>query len=218
MQRHDFHPTSLREYDIRGIIGETLGEQDAHAIGRGFGTVVRRAGGSRVCVGYDGRHSSPRLERALVEGLMASGCEAIRIGLGSTGMLYFSVSELGADGGVMITGSHNPPDYNGFKMLLKDRPFFGADIRALGVAAAAGDWETGEGSSREVRLPVSSSLVNRAVTGSAVWMPCCRRVRRTANSSAMLLFISSTPGPHSFWSSRRKGSRARVPRSKTVSM
>jgi phosphomannomutase len=152
MQSHDFHPTSLREYDIRGIIGETLGERDAHAIGRGFGTIVRRAGGTRVCVGYDGRHSSPRLERALVEGLIAAGCEAICIGLGSTGMLYFSVSELGADGGVMITGSHNPPDYNGFKMLLKDRPFFGADIRAMGVAAAAGDWETGQGSSRRVRL------------------------------------------------------------------
>jgi phosphomannomutase len=152
MQNHDFHPTSLREYDIRGIIGETLGDQDAHAIGRGFGTVVRRAGGDKVCVGYDGRHSSPRLERALVEGLMATGCEVIRIGLGSTGMLYFSVSELGADGGVMITGSHNPPDYNGFKMLLKDRPFFGADIRALGVSATAGDWEQGEGRSREVRL------------------------------------------------------------------
>lgn len=152
MQSHDFHPTSLREYDIRGIIGETLGEQDAHAIGRGFGTVVRRAGGRKVCVGFDGRHSSPRLERVLVDGLMAAGCEVIRIGLGSTGMLYFSVSELGGDGGVMITGSHNPPDYNGFKMLLKDRPFFGADIRALGEAAAAGDWEQGTGSSREVRL------------------------------------------------------------------
>ncbi|TPE61066.1 phosphomannomutase/phosphoglucomutase [Sandaracinobacter neustonicus] len=152
MQKHDFHPTSLREYDIRGIIGETLGEQDAYAIGRGFGTVVRRAGGKLVSVGYDGRHSSPALEAALVEGLNASGVDAVRVGLGSTGMLYYSVYELQADGGVMITGSHNPPDYNGFKMLLKDRPFFGADIRALGEAAAKGDWDSGQGISTEVDL------------------------------------------------------------------
>ncbi|PZU50700.1 MAG: phosphomannomutase [Sphingomonas sp.] len=152
MQKHEFHPTSLREYDIRGIIGETLGEQDAYAIGRGFGTVVRRAGGKLVSVGYDGRHSSPALEAALVEGLNASGVDAVRVGLGSTGMLYYSVYELQADGGVMITGSHNPPDYNGFKMLLKDRPYFGADIRALGEAAAKGDWDSGQGGSTSVDL------------------------------------------------------------------
>jgi phosphomannomutase len=152
MHAHEFHPTTLREYDIRGIIGETLGEQDALAIGRGFGSVVRRAGGSRVAVGYDGRHSSPQLEVALVNGLMAAGCEVLRIGRGPTGMLYFAVSELGADGGVMITGSHNPPDYNGFKMMLKDRPFYGADIRALGDAAARGDVEVGSGSARAVEI------------------------------------------------------------------
>jgi phosphomannomutase len=195
MQSHDFHPTSLREYDIRGIIGETLGEQDAHAIGRGFGTIVRRAGGSKVCVGYDGRHSSPRLERALVEGLVETGCEAIRIGLGSTGMLYFSVSELGADGGVMITGSHNPPDYNGFKMLLKDRPFFGADIRALGVSAAAGDWEQGEGSSREVRL--LQRYVERLQEDNR-----CRPFRigwdagNGATGEALELLLKTLPGEH----------------------
>ncbi|MCG2842347.1 phosphomannomutase/phosphoglucomutase [Sandaracinobacter sp. RS1-74] len=152
MQAHEFHPTTLREYDIRGIIGETLSERDAQAIGRGFGTVVRRAGGSKVVVGYDGRHSSPRLEKALVEGLTQSGCDVVRIGLGPTGMLYFAVSDLGADGGVMITGSHNPPDYNGFKMLLKDRPFYGADIRALGEAAAKGDWETGAGKTETLNI------------------------------------------------------------------
>ncbi|MGQ5701306.1 phosphoglucomutase/phosphomannomutase PgmG [Sandaracinobacteroides sp. A072] len=152
MQSHAFHPTSLREYDIRGIIGETLGEADAEAIGRGFGTVVRRGGGKLVCVGYDGRHSSPRLEQALVDGLVAAGCDVLRVGLGPTGMLYYSVSELEADGGVMITGSHNPPNYNGFKMMLKDRPFYGADIRALGEAAINGDWVHGEGSARKADI------------------------------------------------------------------
>ena len=145
--RHDFHPTSLREYDIRGIIGETLGEADAYAIGRSFGTRIARAGGSRVAVGYDGRTSSPGLEAKLVEGLNASGVDAVRIGLGPTPMLYFAVHELGCNGGVMITGSHNPPNYNGFKMMLGQGPFFGADIQALGRMAAAGDWADGAGTS-----------------------------------------------------------------------
>ena len=148
MTMHAFHPTALREYDIRGIVDETLGVADAHAIGRGFGTIIRRAGGRLVAVGYDGRHSSPALEAALVAGLMASGCDAVRVGKGPTPMLYYAVHALDADGGVMITGSHNPPNYNGFKMMLKDRPFFGADIQALGKAALAGDWEAGAGSER----------------------------------------------------------------------
>jgi phosphomannomutase len=163
MNRHSFHPTSLREYDIRGIVGQTLGEADAYAVGRGFGTVVRRAGGSLVTVGRDGRTSSPVLETALVDGLLASGVDVVRIGLGPTPMLYFSVYELGADGGIMLTGSHNPPDHNGFKMMLKDRPFFGADIRALGEAAAAGDWEAGEGSSRT--LDLRDRYVERLIEG-----------------------------------------------------
>lgn len=159
MDRHDFHPTSLREYDIRGIIGETLGENDAYAIGRGFGTRVRRAGGSKVAVGYDGRHSSPSLEAALVRGLEDTGCEALRIGLGPTPMLYFAVHHLDADGGVMITGSHNPPNYNGFKMMLGHGPFYGADIIGIGKMASAGDWENGTGSNRKVDL--SEAYVQR---------------------------------------------------------
>src|SRR5918998_5091999 len=99
---HLFHPTMLREYDIRGVIGKTLGEEDARAIGRSFGTRVRRNGGTKVAVGYDGRLSSPMLEAALVEGLRASGCDAVRIGLGPTPMLYYAVYELHCDGGIQI--------------------------------------------------------------------------------------------------------------------
>ncbi len=145
MNQHRFPRTSLREYDIRGIVGETLSETDAHAVGRGFGTVVRRAGGRTVAVGRDGRLSSPALEAALVEGLLATGCDVVRIGLGPTPMLYYAVKALEAAGGVMVTGSHNPSNFNGFKMTLAERPFWGADIRALGAAAEAGDWESGAG-------------------------------------------------------------------------
>jgi phosphomannomutase len=149
---HRFDPTTLREYDIRGVIGKTLGEDDARAIGRSFGTRVRRNGGTKVAVGYDGRLSSPMLEAALVEGLTQSGCDVVRIGLGPTPMLYYAVHELEADGGIQITGSHNPPDYNGFKMMLGFGPFFGADIRNIGEMAAAGDWEGGSGQVSQVDI------------------------------------------------------------------
>ena len=143
---HRFDPTVLREYDIRGIIGETLGPDDARAIGRGFATLLRQAGGKRVAVGYDGRVSSPMLEHALCEGLTASGCDVVRIGLGPTPMLYYaeaSTDEL--DGGIQITGSQNPANYNVFKMVLQGRPFFGEDIQEIGRLAAAGDWLDGTG-------------------------------------------------------------------------
>jgi len=142
---HRFNPTSLREYDIRGIVGRTLGEEDAEAVGRSFGTVVRRSGGTRVAVGRDGRHSSPELERRLVEGLNEAGIDVVRIGIGPTPMLYFAEAELEVDGGIQITGSHNPAEYNGFKMVLRHSAFFGEQIQALGRMAEDADWEEGTG-------------------------------------------------------------------------
>ncbi|GAB5352112.1 phosphoglucomutase/phosphomannomutase PgmG [Qipengyuania sp. 483] len=143
---HAFDPTVLREYDIRGIIGETLGADDARAIGRTFGSMLREQGGSRVAVGYDGRRSSPMLEHGLVEGLTASGCDTVRIGLGATPMLYYAeASDEDIHGGIQITGSHNPPNYNGFKMVFQGRPFFGSDIQELGRLSEAGEWTDGAG-------------------------------------------------------------------------
>ena len=150
---HQFHSTVLREYDIRGIIGQTLGADDARAIGRGFATLLRQAGGTKVAVGYDGRVSSPMLEHALVEGLTASGCDVVRIGMGPTPMLYYAeASAEDVDGGIQITGSHNPANYNGFKMVFQGRPFFGQDILEIGKLAAEGAWTDGTGTveTREV--------------------------------------------------------------------
>jgi phosphomannomutase len=142
---HRFHPSSLREYDIRGIVGQTLGEADAYAIGRGFGTRVRRNGGTRVAVGYDGRVSSTMLETELVRGLRETGIDVVRVGLGPTPMLYYAEATLEVDGGVQVTGSHNPGEYNGFKMVLAHAPFYGADIRDLDRLSEAADWESGDG-------------------------------------------------------------------------
>jgi phosphomannomutase len=143
---HDFHPSSLREYDIRGIVGKTLGEADAYALGRSFGTLVRRGVGGKVAVGRDGRESSPALEAELIRGLNGSGVDVVRVGVGPTPMLYYAEAERGGiGGGIMITGSHNPPDYNGFKMVLGHSAFFGEAIQDVGRMAAAGDWEEGRG-------------------------------------------------------------------------
>ena len=136
---HSFHPTSLREYDIRGVVGKTLTAEDGFAIGRTFGSMIARSGGSIVAVGYDGRTHSPLLEKALVEGLKASGMNVLRVGRGPTPLLYFAAFTRGTDGAVMVTGSHNPPEYNGFKMMIGKKPFFGKDILELGRLAAAGD-------------------------------------------------------------------------------
>jgi phosphomannomutase len=157
---HTFDPTTLREYDIRGIVGRTLSEADAFAIGRCFGTQVSRNGGRTVAVGYDGRLSSPHLETALVKGLYASGAETVRIGCCPTPMLYFTSATLAANGAVMVTGSHNPPDYNGFKMMLAGKPFFGEQIRALGMMAAGGD-VVAETAGSERRLDIATDYVAR---------------------------------------------------------
>lgn len=146
MTPHIFDPTLLREYDIRGVVGQTLHAADARAIGLGFGSHVRRNGGTRVVVGYDGRLSSPGLAEALIDGLVATGCTAISIGQSATPMLYYACYALEADGGIEITGSHNPPDYNGFKFMAAGAPFYGEQIQAIGAMAAAADWVGGEGS------------------------------------------------------------------------
>ena len=132
---HRFDPTILREYDIRGVVGQTLSAADARAVGRAYALTLAVGGGSRVAVGYDGRLTSPELEAALVDGLTMEGADVVRIGRGPTPMLYYAAATLGVDGGIMVTGSHNPPDYNGFKFVLGRKPFYGAAIRALGETA-----------------------------------------------------------------------------------
>lgn len=163
MAPHRFDQTLLREYDIRGIVGQTLHPADARAIGLGFGSHVRRNGGSRVAVGYDGRLSSPMLADALIEGLTATGCSVLSIGQSPTPMLYYACHALEADGGIEITGSHNPPDYNGFKFMAAGAPFYGEQIQAIGAMAATADWVGGNGTVEPVQL--LDAYVDRLLQG-----------------------------------------------------
>lgn len=128
-----FHDSILRAYDVRGIYGKTLFNEDAFAVGYGFGKCVLDAEGSGcIAVGYDGRISSPVLAHYFMSGLIAAGCKVINFGAVPTPALYYGVATR-ADvvAGVMITGSHNPQDHNGFKLTLKERPFFGPEIAAF---------------------------------------------------------------------------------------
>lgn len=128
------------------------------------GTLIRRAGGRCVAVGYDGRLSSPSLEASLNQGLIETGVDVVRVGLGPTPMLYYAEAVLdGVDGGIQITGSHNPAEYNGFKMVQAHAPFFGADILEIGRLAAAGDWESGAGTIRD--HDIFDAYVDRLVDG-----------------------------------------------------
>ncbi|MBN8926526.1 MAG: phosphomannomutase [Rhodospirillales bacterium 69-11] len=195
---HRFDPTSLREYDIRGIVGQTLTSEDAFAIGRTFGSIIARADGKTVAVGYDGRLSSPDLEEALVRGLMASGMEVLRIGRGPTPMLYYTATTQETDGAVMVTGSHNPPNYNGFKMMIGRKPFFGPQIKELGRLSEAGDVvPEAEGSERGI--DITSDYVARLLADWDGGDRLLKVVWDNGNGAAgdvLEKLVASLPGEH----------------------
>ena len=174
---HRFDPTILREYDIRGIVGKTLSNADAQAIGRAYAVALAETAGHRVAVGYDGRLTSPELEAALVDGLAVEGADVVRIGRGPTPMLYYAAATLGIDAGVMVTGSHNPPDHNGFKFVFQGKPFYGAAIQQLGeIALGLGvpGRDRGQISQHTVRADYVERLARdyRSTRGLAVAWDC----------------------------------------------
>jgi phosphomannomutase len=133
-------PSIFKAYDIRGIVPATLTEEVAEALGRAFGTFARREGEQAVAVGRDGRLSGPSLSAALVRGLVASGVDVIDIGMVTTPMLYFAANTL-CNSGIQVTGSHNPKDYNGFKMVLAGRAIYGDEIQALRKMMETAGWD-----------------------------------------------------------------------------
>nr|WP_218062552.1 phosphomannomutase/phosphoglucomutase [Komagataeibacter swingsii] len=188
----------MREYDIRGTVGKTLGPEDAYAIGRTFASVVAGDGGRTVVIGYDGRLSSPALERALVEGAMASGMDVVRIGCGPTPMLYFASAQLNADGAIMVTGSHNPPDHNGFKIVLANRPFFGPQIAMLGQMAATGD-VVAQASGTTRMVDVKAAYIDRLLRDRGNDIRALNVIWDCGNGAAgdvVSLLVQRLPGRH----------------------
>ncbi len=134
---HRFDPTILGNTTSAASSVRRCFPPTRCALGRVFAEILAEAGGRRAAVGYDGRLTSPEFEAALVEGLAEGGADVVRIGRGPTPMLYFAAATLTVDGGIMVTGSHNPPDHNGFKIVLGGKPFFGEAIQRVGRMALA---------------------------------------------------------------------------------
>ena len=151
------NPAIFREYDIRGIADRELRDVDVELLGRAVGTYLRRHGGEHLSLGRDCRLSSDRLRNALIRGLKASGCRVRDIGVGPTPLLYYSVFHLKAGAGIMITGSHNPPEYNGFKIVCGASTIHGSEIQEIRRLMEQRDFVTGAGS--EETVDVSAAYV-----------------------------------------------------------
>ena len=135
----------FREYDIRGIAGTDLDDAAVETLGRGFGTYFQQLGCRRIVVGRDCRLTSEAYAGALAAGLRGTGCDIVDVGMVPTPVLYFAVETLGADGGITVTASHNPPEFNGFKSRTRERALFGADIQRLWELVRDGKFTQGSG-------------------------------------------------------------------------
>lgn len=167
--QHNFDPTILRAYDIRGIYNQNLTEKDAFALGKSFAKYLHQLGKNKISIGYDGRLSSPSLKDALITSLLESGMEIYNVGVCPSPMLYFSIYHLNLDAGIMITGSHNPKNYNGFKISLKNKAFFGADIQNLDQINKSQDFinEVGSVTDIDIQNAYCDRLVNDCLIDSA---------------------------------------------------
>ena len=148
-----FKSNVLREYDIRGIVDEDLTENTAYTIGRTFGHIIFNSSQEKkIVVGYDGRITSPKLHEALCQGIIDSGSNVISIGIGPTPMLYFAHYHLDTTGAIMVTGSHNPSEYNGFKLVFNKNPFYSNKILELQDLVLSSNLSKGKGVLKNIDL------------------------------------------------------------------
>ncbi|HXZ38837.1 MAG TPA: phosphomannomutase, partial [Thermodesulfobacteriota bacterium] len=160
------NPRIFREYDIRGLVDQDLTVEGARLIGQGLATYLSRQGKRRVVVGRDGRLSSPRFRDPLVQGMVAGGMEVMDIGVCPTPVFYFSIFHLNRDGGAMITGSHNPPEFNGFKVCSGKDTLHGEQIQDLRRIIESQNFFRGEGSvSQQEVIPAY-----RQFLGQNIWL------------------------------------------------
>lgn len=192
------HPSIFREYDIRGIVGETLFEADAYHIGRAFARRAIEASGEGacVCLARDGRLSSPTLHAALARGLSESGAQVVDLGLGPTPMLYFGTVTLKAAGGIMVTGSHNPPTHNGFKFMLGKKPFYGADIQAIRNGIESQVFATGRGSVTSQDIRADYTKVLAAALRNTRPLKVAWDAGNGAAGEMLELLVKQLPGEH----------------------
>jgi phosphomannomutase len=164
------NPSIFKAYDIRGVVPSTIHEEMAEALGKAFGMAALAAGEKAVAVGRDGRLSGPSLGAALMRGLAATGIDVIDVGMVTTPMLYFAASTL-ANSGIQVTGSHNPKDYNGFKMVLAGRAIYGEEIQALRRGIEGDKWVLPAKSGTIRQVDVGTAYRDRIVSGIKLERP-----------------------------------------------
>jgi phosphomannomutase len=164
------NPSIFKAYDIRGVVPSTIHEEMAEALGKAFGMAALAAGEKAVAVGRDGRLSGPSLGAALMRGLAATGIDVIDVGMVTTPMLYFAASTL-AGSGIQVTGSHNPKDYNGFKMVLAGRAIYGEEIQALRRGIEGDKWVLPAQSGTIRQVDVGTAYRDRIVSGIKLERP-----------------------------------------------
>ncbi len=163
------NPLIFREYDIRGIAADDLTDEVAFDVGRAYGSLLRQREGELVVLGFDARESGPRLHRKIAEGLISCGLEVCDLGMVPTPTVYFAEQYTGSDGGIMVTGSHNPAEYNGFKMTIRGGSVHGEEIQGLKAIIERGDFETGAGTiaSRQLLDEYLAAITDRVVLTAA---------------------------------------------------
>jgi len=153
----------FKAYDIRGIVGKTLNTEVAYQLGQAFGSAVLAKGENLAVIGRDGRLSGPELSEALAKGLQASGVDVIDLGVVATPLVYFATHILEARSGIMVTGSHNPPDYNGFKMVLAGEAIYGDAIQALYQTITTQNYSVGAGKYQQ--QDIRAAYLQRIISG-----------------------------------------------------
>ena len=198
MKKHNFNKDILRAYDIRGIVDESLNYKDAEILGNIFSSSLKS--NNKVVICRDGRLSSPEMSKYLIKGLKESGSHVIDIGIGPSPMLYYAANYFGSDGAIMVTGSHNPPSHNGFKIMKGVVPFYGKDISDIGDRAINGNWkfeDTGKVDKinidqKYIEAMMNSSLISKINSNiKVVW--------DSGNGAAgkiMEMLVSKLPGSH----------------------
>jgi len=154
-------PSIFKAYDIRGIVDKTLTEAAVEIIGRAIGSEAKKRGEQHIFVGRDGRLSGPKLSAALIRGICQTGCNVTDVGMVPTPVLYYAAYQLGGGSGVMVTGSHNPPEYNGLKMVISGTTLSGPEIQGLRQRIEAGDFVSGDGNSKSLHMV--DDYINRIV-------------------------------------------------------
>ena len=198
MKYHKFNKNILRAYDIRGIVDKSLSYDDAEILGNIFSSSLSKNNTIIVC--RDGRLSSPELSRCLIKGLKDSGSHVIDIGVGPSPMLYFSANYYKSDGAIMVTGSHNPPSHNGFKIMKGISPYYGKDIQEIGEKGVNGEWELSAGGKLE-KVDIEDQYVESIIehTNINTISENIKVVWDSGNGSAGLIMeklVKKLPGKH----------------------